>query len=741
MVLGGCGKESTDLINKSNSDTEAGGMTEESISCNIWSVYIIEKREDNSLWALGKEKKDSADCLMESSDCGVSWNLMESLPDELQTSQEKEEGNRELLSAALCENTWYMVMWVRGTTDENGRAEYWKWNPGSHPEQITLPIGESREYMEQSGALTIDINGAPNYLHDILSAKKNQIIGEGISNGEIFLIDLDEQQIVWSIKMKENQRTAIAKHIIGNELYVIRYDGTSDVYSMDTGEYVREDKNLSELMSRITSNGNYTVLIDSDVSKAIIYVLSNNGLYSHSVNQGIDDEILILGSDATFGKTRFDLKEICVNKDGTMNILGYDSSGVFTLLKYSAKSDEKVDMQEELSVYTMYENEEIKQAAITYDDQAVKVKVDIGTESDESQEYSDAVNQLNTQLASGKGPDILVLDGIDPDNYMKKGVLLDISDVISTVDENDGINPIILDQFCNNQTYYIPTHFTFNAIVGDGGIIGDTNGMDTVGILSEVAKENEESGSPREVFEKLYNICYSTFVLNGKLNKKATRNFFEIYGDMMSGGNNMVDTAEGDYSGIAPMQCILRDTAYSFGTIDSFGSLGMIRSVLSEKDGWDYIEISEEKGIILIPKTIIAINKNCKNPKAANKFIRYLLSTACQEKEYENGFPVNETALNKQIEDAKKAESYKITGTLISTGASKTIVVESLREEDEAKVYNIIHSADAKCLTQDYVLKDIFWSSCRALVSGTRDIEKIMEKVKEKTNLYLKETQ
>ena len=53
----------------------------------------------------------------------------------------------------------------------------------------------------------------------------------------------------------------------------------------------------------------------------------------------------------------------------------------------------------------------------------------------EKKEYteSDALKTLNTEIAAGNGPDVILLDGLPVESYIEKGLLEDISDVISRI--------------------------------------------------------------------------------------------------------------------------------------------------------------------------------------------------------------------------------------------------------------------------------------------------------------------
>ena len=47
---------------------------------------------------------------------------------------------------------------------------------------------------------------------------------------------------------------------------------------------------------------------------------------------------------------------------------------------------------------------------------------------------TDALKTLNTEIMAGKGPDILILDGISSETYVEQGMLEDLSGILKAAD-------------------------------------------------------------------------------------------------------------------------------------------------------------------------------------------------------------------------------------------------------------------------------------------------------------------
>lgn len=75
---------------------------------------------------------------------------------------------------------------------------------------------------------------------------------------------------------------------------------------------------------------------------------------------------------------------------------------------------------------------------------------------------SDALRTLNTEIMAGKGPDIILLDGMS-ESYLEQGLLEDISDVIEKYTKNDLLFENIIDAYTDKdgKVYSIPTRLKF----------------------------------------------------------------------------------------------------------------------------------------------------------------------------------------------------------------------------------------------------------------------------------------
>ena len=80
----------------------------------------------------------------------------------------------------------------------------------------------------------------------------------------------------------------------------------------------------------------------------------------------------------------------------------------------------------------MYEDNSIRQAVGGFQKEHADVYVhyEAALSGENGMTVSDALKTLTTEIMAGKGPDVLVLDGMPVETYAEKGILRDLSSVI-----------------------------------------------------------------------------------------------------------------------------------------------------------------------------------------------------------------------------------------------------------------------------------------------------------------------
>ena len=112
-------------------------------------------------------------------------------------------------------------------------------------------------------------------------------------------------------------------------------------------------------------------------------------------------------------------------------VFAVDSLGNDKCLYYHYDKNASTVPTKQITVYAL-EDSHVLQQTISYFQKKnpdVYVKKLIGLSGNNSVTADDAIKALNTDIMAGKGPDVLVTDGLPVERYIEKGILTDASKI------------------------------------------------------------------------------------------------------------------------------------------------------------------------------------------------------------------------------------------------------------------------------------------------------------------------
>lgn len=372
------------------------------------------------------------------------------------------------------------------------------------------------------------------------------------------------------------------------------------------------------------------------------------------------------------------------------------SDGAKKAVLYSNKKDgtenAKTDTAKEqngITIYSLWYAECMENIVDIFRKNNPDIAVDYtwGIDDEGGISVADAVSALNTQLLAGEGPDVIVMDGLNIKKYGESGVLLELSDMISEIQEKEPacLKDVMSAYQTDDDTYAIPSKVSFTALIGSAGDIKDIDDMDS---LISYIQSNDKPGYGNDLnfyeweafFDTLYPVYASKIVnANGDYDKDMLKEFLvkfkELY-DLEMGRTTQeevtnwiteYDEYDQNYKRVPACMKPLYNREYSgqqiaFVTSDSILNIwdfySMKHDVLCGGGGadtgtettanQDYIYQIWKNGDenAYIPTMVFSINANSKEKDKAKEFVAYMFSTDVQ-KQYINslhfrpGHPVN----------------------------------------------------------------------------------------------------
>lgn len=400
--------------------------------------------------------------------------------------------------------------------------------------------------------------------------------------------------------------------------------------------------------------------------------------------------------------------------------------------------------ENEITVYSLIENNTIRQAISLYqaehDDTKINYIVAMG---DDQSNTSDYIRALSTELLSGNGADILVLDGLPVEAYIEKGVLVDISDTILPLIENDELLSNIIGSYQEEGIIYrLPTRFSIPLIMGKEDAI---NAVSDIENITKFIMQDSEPFMSSTTYQKLladYLAIYSNDIINnGELNAEGLEKFLEnlkIIADNIQATEYEQTGEAGDFR-VNPylyyedlfqgnILSLLDSKSSAMVQINNLIDTVLLISI-NKNYSYPYSSINQS----FIPNGVIGLNSASKEKDFAKNFIQFLFSTKVQNYNLYDGFPVNQNSINKWME--KEDDGFGLT---ISDKDGTMINANWPSKEEKNDILKVIQDVRVPIeVSQD--LTNMIMEESIPYLSGEVDIDQVINTLKSKIDIYLSE--
>lgn len=233
------------------------------------------------------------------------------------------------------------------------------------------------------------------------------------------------------------------------------------------------------------TGGGYTTYTFLGADKTI-YIAGEKGLYRHVIGGGVVEQV-IDGSLSSLGDPTYSILAMTMN-DKNEFLAAYNGGKI---VKFTYDATVPSVPNDKITVYSLSEDDLVKQTISAYQTQYPNLFIEYQIGMDEGGvTREDALKKLNTQLLSGNGPDVIMLDGINVDTYAEKGVLMDLSDIVNEIDQSEGLYRNLIEQIqTGDQMYAVPAKFFIPVLLGNEDYVGKANNYQSIADMAEKARE------------------------------------------------------------------------------------------------------------------------------------------------------------------------------------------------------------------------------------------------------------
>ena len=460
----------------------------------------------------------------------------------------------------------------------------------------------------------------------------------------------------------------------GENTYIMGWDTVSA--NID-GETAALDNAMGQkIVDALRDNeGNTPKIAFWENSEGYLFFITQMGLYSFVPGGSVVEE-LIDGSRTTLGDTRFLPVAMTGAEDDTFYVLGNRGETGAMLLHYTYDTEIPTVSDTQLTIYSLYESEDLPQMISQYQvaHPEVMVELEIGMTGEDGITVSDAIRTLNTEILAGKGPDLICLDGFNLNTYQEKGLLADVSQILSQSEPTLTQVTRCFEQ--DGKIYAVPTGFILPAMYGPSHIVSQIHDWDSlVAAVGQAKAERPDSFGVLAAFQPVttadrFYDSYSSAWINpdGTVNEEKLTEFYanmqrvydldaelqEVWADRIYEEPSFYP---GEYTGFLG-SLSMGNYCIGFGTLN--GMRVWADSLAADQYLDDYQTARLELGGsgVFVPKGIMGILTTSEHPQAAAAFLQFMLSQEVQSKDLTYCFPVNQAVFDQETTEERIVDSY-----------------------------------------------------------------------------------
>ncbi len=398
-----------------------------------------------------------------------------------------------------------------------------------------------------------------------------------------------------------------------------------------------------------------------------------------------------------------------------------------------------------ITVYSLKDSSTVRQAASQFQSQYPDVRVEVRTAVEDGGNVTEEMIQgLNTELLSGKGADILILDGLPAESYIEKGVLMDMRDLVEEMEGTGQMYDHLLNGFKEEDgaVYQVPARFSFPLLIGEERAVEAYSDLESM-----AGYQGEKPLVPVSNYENLLRmtarLCYKELFAGemGLADREKLIRYLETVKTVGEANGAKTTFSEEEMEMLWTSNNVAEDGITGSGVCYDAGKND---SSVVKMDGFMMLSIPVEvrklhpgtlmvpAGDLYLPSTVAAINRSTANEELAKEFIRCLLSYEVQKEELYDGLPVNKKAMETNVETEKD-------GFSIGSGIGDYYINgEYPAKEVRQEVAAMIDGLTVPVVIDETMMKMVVDGS-RDYFDGKEDVQQAADRILRTMSIYLSE--
>lgn len=519
-----------------------------------------------------------------------------------------------------------------------------------------------------------------------------------------------------------------------NDTYIVCKNRKED--AVVVYDYAKKDQ-VANIPYEFNSEEDVVIRLDQQNN---VYIADGRGIHKASMTDA-SFSTLVVANDTTMGISSTMIEAMEVDNEGKIWCVLTDFNSRETGLYCYAQSD--VEVTDVLNIYTMKKSDWLKKLIIDFRNTYPQYGIDLIEDIDKTMTAQDKLRNLNAQLLSGTGPDIMILDGLPINSYVEKGMLVELSECLENTDVIEGIKTA---SGSADGIFAIPTKMGVPVVLEKQGEAKSFESLESL-LTALMNKEVKLSCISADSLSELLTVVYydELFTSERMLNETKLSTLVEVMktlkreecvGEIDTYAQSFIES-----NGLADGLSYL--TTFSWNTDLAYDMAVNEANVAIEecKDiNMGLFGIANELKVnmtileqMYFPYGQLGINSDSKKQEAAKQFISFALSEKEQSAFVEDGLPVTYTGLDAWT----KVENPNVgMGFCMPDGRELEIKWPT---EPELRNFVELCKKVEKSHPMENVLFEMINTQCQKYLVGDASENEIQETLKSQIHTYLEE--
>ena len=407
---------------------------------------------------------------------------------------------------------------------------------------------------------------------------------------------------------------------------------------------------------------------------------------------------------------------------------------------------EKTEKNTVLEIYSLKENSMIRNSLAFFRREHTDISINytVGYTGEDGYSVSDAIRKLNTEIMADEGPDIIVLDNLPVEEYISKGVLEPVTDIVNEK-KNEIFFNMIEGYNKESEIFCVPTTFHIPVIIGNSEVVSAESSN---AVIDQMEQQESPVLTQQDFpYAAMYMFATSDMVEKDGMNEEKLTAYYNDLLRLKEMGN-VTDkiVGESDYSmnqtvdifpygeSDVPSDIYFGEAKAGVGQIAYADSYIKLNSARKQADiQFDYL--NKSGGNYYIPTEVLGINSRSSYKDAAKEFLSLYLTEEVQNTNT-MGFSINRNSMRNSAAVTDSPQYYSTIYKNLEDTSGLDLYTLSTDEFNE--LLQFVELADTPVRVDAVVTETVMEQADKILYEGL-DVQTAVQTVCDKINLYLKE--